>query len=97
MTPSARYGKLLVLATIFGQCMSQICLITGKKPLVGNNVSHANNKTKRRQNPNLQSRLLVNPATGRKERVMISTRGLRTLRKWMAEGKAIDILTVKVA
>ena len=35
--------------------MSRVCEICGKKPLVGNNVSHAHNKTKRRFNPNLQN------------------------------------------
>ena len=36
--------------------MARVCEVTGKKPMVGNNVSHANNKTKRRFLPNLQSR-----------------------------------------
>ena len=36
--------------------MSRVCIVTGKGPMVGNNVSHANNKTKRRFLPNLQSR-----------------------------------------
>ena len=34
--------------------MAKVCKITGKKPLTGNNVSHANNRTKRKQYPNLQ-------------------------------------------
>ncbi len=36
--------------------MAKVCQVTGKKPMVGNNVSHANNKTKRRSLPNLQNR-----------------------------------------
>ena len=36
--------------------MARVCEVTGKKPMVGNNVSHANNKTKRRFLPNLQHR-----------------------------------------
>lgn len=36
--------------------MARVCQVTGKKPMVGNNVSHANNKTKRRFLPNLQYR-----------------------------------------
>ncbi|MCF3672855.1 50S ribosomal protein L28, partial [Salmonella enterica] len=36
--------------------MSRVCQVTGKSPMVGNNVSHANNKTKRRFLPNLQQR-----------------------------------------
>ena len=70
--------------------MSQICVVTGKKPNVANNVSHANNKTKRRQMPNLQKRVIINPTTGKKQRVLVSGRGLRTLKKWLAEGKAIN-------
>ncbi len=59
--------------------MSAKCAITGKGPKVGNNVSHANNKTKRRFMPNLQKvTLLVN---GRKKSVRVSTRALRTLAK----------------
>jgi large subunit ribosomal protein L28 len=70
--------------------MSKICVVTGKKPNVANNVSHANNKTKRRQMPNLQKRTITNPVTGQKQRILVSGRGLRTLNKWLAEGKAID-------
>jgi large subunit ribosomal protein L28 len=81
-------GKLLpTCLTLF---MSQICAVTGKKPNVANNVSHANNKTKRRQMPNLQKVSITNPATGKQERIMVSGRGLRTLKKWKAEGRAID-------
>ena len=75
--------------------MSKICVVTGKKPNIANNVSHANNKTKRRQMPNLQKRTLVNPMTGKKERILVSGRGLRTLNKWMAEGKKIDLAAFK--
>ncbi len=71
--------------------MSKVCAVTGKSPLTGNNVSHSNVKTKRRQMPNLQARNIVNPATGKKERVMITTRGLKTLMKWAKEGKQVDI------
>ena len=38
--------------------MARVCQVTGKKPMVGNNISHANNKTKRRFLPNLQRRRL---------------------------------------
>lgn len=76
--------------------MSKICAVTGKTPLTGNNVSHSNIKTKRRQMPNLQKRLIVNPATGKKERVLISTRGLRTLMKWAKEGKRVDVTKISI-
>lgn len=75
--------------------MSKICKLTGKKPLTGNNVSHSQVKTKRRQMPNLQSRRLFNPATGKLEKVTISTRGLRTLAKWMKMGKKYDLRNIK--
>jgi len=56
-------------------------MITGKKPLVGNNVSHANNKVKRRQNPNLQWKQIFVPELGRNVRIRVSTRALRTISK----------------
>lgn len=71
--------------------MAKVCAVTGKTPLTGHNVSHSNIKTKRRQFPNLQKRTIVNPATGKTERIMVSTRGLRTLMKWMKEGKQVDV------
>jgi large subunit ribosomal protein L28 len=61
--------------------MSQKCTITGKSPLVGNNVSHANNKVKRRQNPNLQWKHIFVPELGRNVRIRVSTRALRTISK----------------
>ena len=61
--------------------MSQKCMITGKSPLVGNNVSHANNKVKRRQNPNLQWKHVFVPELGRNVRIRVSTRALRTISK----------------
>lgn len=71
--------------------MSRECIITGKKPLTGHNVSHSNVKTKKRQMPNLQKKRLLNPATGKMETVLISARGLRTLAKWTQEGKTYDL------
>lgn len=59
--------------------MSRRCVLTGKKPGSGNNVSHAHNKTRRRFLPNLVKKTLV--IDGRKQRVWISTRALRTLNK----------------
>ena len=61
--------------------MSRVCQITGKKPLVGNNVSHAHNRTKRRQLPNLQSKRIYIPEEKRFVHVRISTRALKTINK----------------
>lgn len=75
--------------------MSKICSVTGKTPLTGNNVSHSNVKTKRRQNPNLQKKRLLNPATGKMIKIIVSTRGMRTLAKWLKEGKKYDLRDLK--
>lgn len=59
--------------------MSRRCIVTGKGPLVGHNVSHANNKTKRRFLPNLQVTSLVSDALGRRVRLRLSSRGIKTI------------------
>ncbi|HEX2115913.1 MAG TPA: 50S ribosomal protein L28 [Alphaproteobacteria bacterium] len=59
--------------------MSRRCMVTGKSVMVGHNVSHANNKTKRRFMPNLQVTSLLSDALGRPVRIRVSTRGLRTI------------------
>lgn len=60
--------------------MARVCQISGKGPLVGNNVSHANNKTKKRFMPNLRTiRIELEDGTKRKIKVAAST--MRTLRK----------------
>ena len=56
--------------------MSRVCKITGKRPLVGNNVSKSNHKTKRRQLPNLQNKKIYVPELGRKIKVKLSTSAL---------------------
>jgi large subunit ribosomal protein L28 len=61
--------------------MSRKCTITGKKPLSGNNVSHAHNKTKKWQKPNIQDKRLYVPELGRTVRVRLSTRALRSVSK----------------
>ena len=59
--------------------MARRCMVTGKGPMVGNNVSHANNKTKRRFLPNLQDTTLLSDVLGRSVRVRLSTNGLKTV------------------
>lgn len=61
--------------------MTKKCPITGKRPLVGNNVSHANNKTKRRYLPNLQYKRFWLESEKRFIRLRISTRGMRIIDK----------------
>ena len=59
--------------------MSRRCEITGKGVLSGNNVSHANNKTRRRFLPNLQVTSLLSEALGQSVRLRLSTRAIRTI------------------
>ena len=59
--------------------MSRRCEFTGKGVLSGNNVSHANNKTRRRFLPNLQETRLLSDVLGTQVRVRLSTRALRTV------------------
>lgn len=71
--------------------MSKKCEISGRSALRGHNVSHSNRKTKRKFDLNLQTKKLLNPATGTYLRVKLSSRSLRTLAKWRAEGKKYDL------
>jgi large subunit ribosomal protein L28 len=59
--------------------MSRICELTGKGRLVGNNVSHANNKTKRTFLPNLQNVTLLSDSLGKAVSLRVSTAGLRSV------------------
>ncbi|TCP36001.1 50S ribosomal protein L28 [Sphingomonas sp. BK235] len=59
--------------------MSRICELTGKGRQVGNNVSHANNKTKRTFLPNLQNVTLLSDALERSVTLRVSTHGLRSV------------------
>ncbi|HNP18857.1 MAG TPA: 50S ribosomal protein L28 [Fulvivirga sp.] len=61
--------------------MSRVCQITGKRPQVGNNVSHAKNRTKRRFNPNLQKKRFFIPEEDKWITLKISTSALRTVNK----------------
>jgi large subunit ribosomal protein L28 len=59
--------------------MSRRCVVTGKGVLVGNNVSHANNKTKRRFLPNLQVTSLLSDALRQSVRLRLTSRGIKTV------------------
>ncbi len=71
--------------------MSRVCQVTGKRPMVGNNVSHANNKTKRRFLPNLQSRRFWIESESRWVRLRVSKKGLRIIDKNGIENVLADI------
>lgn len=61
--------------------MSRVCQVTGKRPLVGNNVSHANNKTKRRFLPNLHNHRFWVESENRFVRLRVSSKGMRIIDK----------------
>ena len=67
--------------------MARVCQVNGKKPMVGNNVSHANNKTKRRFLPNLQYRRFWIESENRWVRLRVSNAALRLIDK-----KGIDVV-----
>jgi len=77
--------------------MSRICEVTGKRPMVGNNVSHAHNKTKRRFMPNLQSRRFWIESESRWVRLRVSKKGLRIIDKDGIESVLADIKARKKA
>jgi large subunit ribosomal protein L28 len=79
------------LSTILGITMARVCQITGKKPMSGNNVSHANNKTKRRFLPNLQYRRFWLESENRWISLRVSNAALRTIDK-----KGIDVVLTEL-
>ena len=61
--------------------MSRVCMVTGKKPMQGNNVSHANNKTRRRFSPNIQSHRFWVSSENKYVKLRVSTKGMRIIDK----------------
>ena len=71
--------------------MSRICQVTGKGPMSGNNVSHANNKTKRRFLPNLHIHRFWVPSENRWVKLRLSSHGMRTIDKLGIEAVLADM------
>ena len=71
--------------------MARVCAITGKRPLAGNNVSHANNKTRRRYLPNLQWHRFWVAGENRFVRLRLSMAALRTIDKNGTEAVLADL------
>ena len=61
--------------------MSQVCQVTGKRPMTGNNVSHAQNKTRRRFSPNLHTHRFWVESENRFVRLKVSSKGMRIIDK----------------
>ena len=75
--------------------MAKVCQVTGKSPMVGNNVSHANNKTKRRFLPDLQQRRLWVESEQRYVRLRVTAAGLRKIDKLGVEAVLAEINAAK--
>ena len=77
--------------------MPRVCDVTGKKPMKGNLVSHANNKTRRRFQPNLHYRRFWIESQNRWVRLRVSTAGLRKIDKLGVEAVLTEIEAKKKA
>ncbi|MCY7387980.1 MAG: 50S ribosomal protein L28 [Burkholderiales bacterium] len=77
--------------------MARVCQVTGKAPMVGNNVSHANNKTKRRFLPNLQYRRVWGECENSWVRLRRTKAGLRTIAKKGIDAVLADLRASGIA
>ena len=71
--------------------MSRVCQVTGKRPTTGNNVSHANNRTRRRFLPNLHTHRFWLESEKRYVKLRVSHKGLRTIDKLGLEKVVADL------
>ena len=71
--------------------MAKVCAVTGKKPIKGNRVSHANNRTLRRFEPNLHTKRFWVPSENRFVTLKVSSRGIRTITKLGIEKVLADL------
>ena len=77
--------------------MSKVCQVTGKRPMSGNNVSHAHNTTRRRFLPNLHYHRFWVPSENRYVRLRVSAKGMRIIDKLGIEAVLADIKKRKAA
>ena len=73
--------------------MSRVCIVTGKRPMTGNNVSHAQNKTKRRFLPNLHTHRFWVESENRYVRLRVSSKGMRIIDKKGIDSVLTDLRT----
>ena len=74
--------------------MSRVCQVTGKRPAVGNNVSHANNKTRRRFLPNLHTHRFWVESENRFVRLRLTPKGMRIIDKLGIDQVLADMLSL---
>lgn len=77
--------------------MSRVCEVTGKRPMSGNNVSHAKNRRKRRFLPNIRKHRFYVPSEKRFVSLTVSTKGMRIIDKLGIETVLADIRNRKVS
>ena len=75
--------------------MSKVCQVTGKRPMTGNNVSHAQNKTRRRFVPNLHSKRFWVESEKRFVRLRVSAKGMRIIDKKGIDAVRADLRASK--
>ncbi len=71
--------------------MSRVCMVTGKRPVTGNNVSHAKNRTRRRFNPNLHTHRFWVESEKRFVKLRLSSKGMRVIDK-----RGIDVVLADI-
>ena len=71
--------------------MSRVCMVTGKKPVTGNNVSHAHNKTRRRFSPNLHTHRFWVESEKRFVKLKVSAKGMRIIDKLGIDSVLADV------
>lgn len=71
--------------------MSRVCMVTGKKPVTGNNVSHAHNKTRRRFSPNLHTHRFWVESEKRFVKLRVSAKGMRIIDKLGIDSVLTDV------
>jgi large subunit ribosomal protein L28 len=91
ITRFSRAGPGAASALMNGAAMARVCAVTGKSPMVGNNVSHANNRTRRRFLPNLQRRRFWVESENRWVSLRLTNAALRTIDK-----KGIDVVLAEL-
>jgi large subunit ribosomal protein L28 len=85
------FYSIIILFLIFKRIMAKVCQVTGKRPVSGNNVSHAHNKTKRRFYPNLHTHRFWVESENRFVKLKLTAKGLRIIDK-----KGIDTVLSEI-
>ncbi|PCH61883.1 MAG: 50S ribosomal protein L28 [SAR86 cluster bacterium] len=71
--------------------MSRVCMVTGKRPVTGNNVSHAKNRTRRRFSPNIHTHRFWVESEKRFVKLRVSTKGMRIIDKLGIDTVLVDV------